>query len=173
MNDWHQIVEQYGVDVWRIVYRLVNDQSDAEDCFQEVFLAALRLAERGEVRDHSRLLRRIAYVQGMRCLRDRYRGRPTNVDSPNEVEVPKRRPSPCDIAQETELVEALRCALAQLPHAQAEAHCLRYQGGWTYEEIASELGVSISNVGVLLNRARKQLSVLLAPFNDSVESQRE
>lgn len=173
MAEWSQLVEHHGRSVWRIAYRLVNDANDADDCFQEVFLAAYKLAERETVVDFGHLLRRIAYVRGLRALRDRYRISATSLDSIGEVDFATPEASPLSAAQEAELAEALRQALASLPDDQAVAHCLRYQEGWTYEQIAQQLGVTTNNVGVLLNRARKRLRALLSRFNDNVNARRD
>ena len=173
MVEWSELLELHGRSVWRIVYRLVNNRSDADDCFQEVFLAAYKVAEQESVADFGHLLRRIAYVRGLRLLRERYRAASvTSLESIGEFDSPSREPSPIFAAQETELAEALRQALASLPDEQAMAHCLSFQEGWDYEQIAEHLGVTANNVGVLLNRARKRLRGLLSRFNDSVHTRR-
>ena len=44
MSDLEAIVDAHSDVVWRTVYRLVNHYDDARDCYQETFLAAVRLA---------------------------------------------------------------------------------------------------------------------------------
>jgi hypothetical protein len=41
MTDWQEIVRQNGPMVWRIVYRLLNQDADSRDCFQQTFLSAV------------------------------------------------------------------------------------------------------------------------------------
>jgi RNA polymerase sigma-70 factor (ECF subfamily) len=60
-----------------------------------------------------------------------------------------------------ELSERLRTALGRIPSKQAEAFCLHCLEGWSYQEVAQQLAVSIDSVGVLLHRARKRLRQLL------------
>lgn len=55
----------------------------------------------------------------------------------------------------------MRKALSQLPPEQAEAWCLRHLNDLSYEQIASEIGVTPNHAGVLLHRARNQLRLLL------------
>ncbi len=173
MVDWSELIEHHGRSMWRIIYRLVNNANDADDGFQEVFLAAYKIAERESVVDFGRLLRRIAYVSGLRVLRDRYASSSvTSLASIAEFDSPNPEPSPISAAQEAELAEALRHALTLLPDDQAIAHCLKYQEGWDYEQIAEQLGVTTNHVGVLLNRARKRLRGLLSRFDDSVTTRR-
>jgi RNA polymerase sigma-70 factor (ECF subfamily) len=63
-------------------------------------------------------------------------------------------------AQQHETVEQLYRAIHQLPKADA-ALVLLYLDGLSYQEMAEVLGISESNVGVKLNRAKKALSALM------------
>src|SRR5947208_16896323 len=60
VTDWEGIVARDGPAVWRTVYRLLGRRADAEDCFQETFLAALRLWARQPVRHPRAALQRLA-----------------------------------------------------------------------------------------------------------------
>ncbi len=44
MTDWSQILKEHGDIVWRTVSRLLIDGTDAADCFQETFIAALEFS---------------------------------------------------------------------------------------------------------------------------------
>ncbi len=63
-------------------------------------------------------------------------------------------------ALEREIVERLYTAIRQLPKTDA-AIVLLYLDDLTYREMAEVLGISESNVGVKLNRARKALGELM------------
>jgi RNA polymerase sigma-70 factor, ECF subfamily len=63
-------------------------------------------------------------------------------------------------AQHRETVEQLYKAIHQLPKTDA-AMVLLYLDNLSYREMSEVLGVSESNVGVKLNRARKALSALM------------
>jgi len=65
-----------------------------------------------------------------------------------------------ELAQQRETVEQLYQAIHQLPKADA-ALVLLYLDELTYQEMAEVLGISESNVGVKLNRAKKALSALM------------
>lgn len=62
--------------------------------------------------------------------------------------------------QQRETVERLYAAIHQLPKADA-ALVLLYLDELSYREMADVLGISESNVGVKLNRAKKALSELM------------
>ena len=64
------------------------------------------------------------------------------------------------VAQHRETVEQLYKAIHQLPKTDA-ALVLLYLDELSYPEIAEVLGISESNVGVKLNRAKKALSELM------------
>ena len=63
-------------------------------------------------------------------------------------------------AQQRETVEQLYQAIRQLPTTDA-ALVLLYLDELSYQEMAEVLGISESNVGVKLNRAKKALSELM------------
>ncbi len=65
-----------------------------------------------------------------------------------------------DQAQHRDTVEQLYKAIHQLPKADA-ALVLLYLDELSYREMAEVLGISESNVGVKLNRAKKALSALI------------
>src|SRR6478609_1684047 len=75
MTDWDQIIRRDGPAVWRTVSRLVGDRADAEECFQEAFVAALELARREPLTSPRALLLRMATARSMDRLRQRYRRR--------------------------------------------------------------------------------------------------
>ena len=62
-----------GAAVWRTAYRLLGNRADADECFQEAFLAALEVSRREPVRDWGALLRRLAAARALDRLRRRYR----------------------------------------------------------------------------------------------------
>jgi RNA polymerase sigma-70 factor, ECF subfamily len=156
MPDWAKIIERDGDAVWRTAYRLLGDHADADECFQEVFLAALEVARREPVRDWGALLRRPVSARALDRLRRRYRrGRIRPVIDWEAV--PDSSPLPSQGAEDAELTGSLRAALAALPPNQAEAFLLHHLEDRSYREIAVHMAISIDAVGVLLHRARKRL----------------
>lgn len=168
MPDWAEIIERHGGAVWRTAYRLLGRRADAEECFQEVFLAALEVARREPVRDWGALLRRLVAARAMDRLRRRYRQGHTR-PATDWDDLPGPAPLPSQRAEDAELSESLRAALASLPPNQAETFLLFHLEDRTYREIADHLAISVDAVGVLLHRARKRLREWLGP---SVEAPR-
>jgi RNA polymerase sigma-70 factor (ECF subfamily) len=161
MPDWREILGRDGPAAWRTAFRILGNRADADECFQEACLAALEVSRREEVRHWRGLLQRMAAARAVDRLRTRRRGK-LSCSSPDWDEISDGSPSPSQRAEETELTDRLRTVLAQLPPRQAEAFCLHGIEGWSYQDIAGHLAISIAAVGVLLHRARKRLRLLLA-----------
>ena len=160
MPDWPEVIEREGRAVWRTAYRLLGNRADADECFQEAFLAALEVSRREPVRDWGALLRRLAAARALDRLRRRYR-HGVNRPVADWDALPGPSPLPSQGVEDAELSESLRAALASLPPNQAEAFCLHHVEDWSYREIAGHLALSVDAVGVLLHRARKRLRELL------------
>jgi RNA polymerase sigma-70 factor, ECF subfamily len=161
MIDWDAIVAREGPSVWRTVYRIVGHRADAEDCFQETFLAALSVWRRESVAHPHALLQRMATARALDRLRRRYRRAARERGAADWEHLSDRGIDPSQLAESAELSARLREALGALPFRQAEAFCLFYLDGCDYQQIAAHLQGSVNAVGVLLHRARHRLKDLL------------
>lgn len=163
MNDWAEIVEQHGPDVWRTAYRLLNDQNDASDCYQETFLQAVEYARRRTVTCWPAMLRRMATSRAIDQLRRRYRAnsRYESLSLLTDEPIGDER-APDASAQLRESMEQLRKALAEISPAQAEVFWLSEVEMLSHADVGAHLGVSPQQVAVLLHRAKQKLRKLLA-----------
>jgi RNA polymerase sigma-70 factor, ECF subfamily len=161
MPDWQEILARDGNAVWQTAYRILGNRADADDCFQEAFLAALEVSRREQIQHWRGLLRRLAAVRAVDRLRHRRRWAARQQAADWEA-LPGHELMPSQTAEDAELSDQLRAALARLPAKQAEVFCLHCLEGWSYQEVATQLTISISSVGVLVHRARKQLRLVLA-----------
>jgi RNA polymerase sigma-70 factor (ECF subfamily) len=155
--DWKMIIEEHGPVVWQTAYRLLGNDADAADCFQDTFVCALKLAKRQRVRNFPALLTRLATTRAIDQLRRRFRrerigslenGRPEETDN---------NPNPTQYAQQQELAAMLKTALVHLQPQEAQVFCMRYLNDMSYRQIAAELGIKKSATGVILHRARLKL----------------
>ncbi|HOW72636.1 MAG TPA: sigma-70 family RNA polymerase sigma factor [Phycisphaerae bacterium] len=159
--EWPLIVRQHGPIVWKTAYRLLGQDADAADCFQETFVSAIEYADRQEVTNWPGLLQRLATARALDHLRRRIRAARRRAPGISFEQVAASGPSPDQAALDAELGDRLRAALCELAPRQSAVFCLRCLSGLSYEEIASELGLSIDAVGVTLHRARARLQELL------------
>ena len=161
MTAWDTIIHEHGPAVWRTAYRLLGNRGDADECMQEVFVAAVVVSRRETVRNWPALLHKLSVLRGVDHLRRRARDVLRNDDGSRLSQAASRDVAPDVAAQNGELTARLRWALARLSSRDAEVVCLRYMNEMSYEEISQELNISVRHVGVILSRAREKLRELL------------
>jgi len=166
MIDWDEIVDRDGPAVWRACWRLLGNRADADEAFQEAFVAAYELSKRQVLASPRAVLQHLATARSIDRLRarQRHRKRHEAVDDERLNEESAGDPSPRQHAEAAELRGELRQALTALPARQAEAFVLHAIEGWAYTEIAERLGLTVDHVGVLIHRARAKLKVSLGHF---------
>jgi RNA polymerase sigma-70 factor (ECF subfamily) len=169
MTNWDAIVSSYGSMVWRTLWRLLADRTDVEECYQETFVAALKLSRREAIESWSAALCTIATARAIDRLRQRYRQRDRRSRGAGSEESAGRmseamstEASPAQQAFASELSERLREALTQLPERQAEIFYLHAVCGWSRSELSERMQMTDNAVGVTVHRARQRLQELLS-----------
>jgi len=155
--DWKIIIKEHGPAVWQTAYRLLGNDADASDCFQDTFVCALELSRRQRIRNFRALLIRLATTRAIDQLRRRFRRERIGSLEHSRFEEPDNHPNPAQYAQQQELAARLKTALVQLPPQEAQVFCLRYLNDMSYRQIASELGIKTTAAGVILHRAKRKL----------------
>ena len=152
--------------VYRLAYRMTSDPELARDFTQEAFVRAFNRLEqfRGEAAV-STWLRRVAMSVIMNGL-ERTRGRQARETSLEEVEAE----APPMAMESLELHERLSNAIAALPVSQRGVIMMHDIEGFTHQEIADALGITVSSSKVRLFRARAQLRLALADFAEEWSS---
>lgn len=166
--DWQKIVTKHGPAVWQTARRLLGNDADAADCFQETFIGALEVSRRQPVRSFSALLIRLATVRAIDQLRHRYAD--STHGTTQLTAVPTDDPRPEQQAAASELAQQLRKALAHIPPQEAQVFCLRHLNDMSYRQIAKELGIKTNAAGVMLHRAKTKLRELLQTTLDTNEN---
>ena len=146
-----ELYRGHAAEVYRFVYAVLGNRSDAEDITQTTFVNALRALERGErPRKPANWLMTIAH----NLIRQRFRqqqSRPREVQLEGDLVTPE---SDGDGPSIEDLVRALQ----RIPETQREALVLRELEGRSSKEIASILSVSQTALQALLFRARRSLT---------------
>ena len=161
MIDWEGILSRDGPAVWRTAWRVLGNRADADEVFQETFVAALEYSGTHAVIHWRGLLQRLATSRAIDRLRQKVRRRNREMPLP-EDHLKSSEPMPSQGAENAELSAKLRRALAGIPPRHAEVFCLFHLDGWSYPEIAEHLAISTDVVGVWLFRAKGKLRELLA-----------
>ncbi|RME49205.1 MAG: sigma-70 family RNA polymerase sigma factor, partial [Chloroflexi bacterium] len=140
--------------IYRLLFRIVGSQHEAEDLAQEVFLRLYR-QQFPEEREHNvrAWLYRVATNLAYNALRgQRRRERNQAVAEQQMTAVGEAPPDPAHSAIQQDEREHVRQVLAGLPPRQAQLLLLRH-AGLSYQELADALGVAPGSVGTLLARA--------------------
>jgi len=154
-------LDEHGSSVVKVAraYTVTNDE--CQDLAQEILLQAWRSLPRFQGKaSPSTWFYRVALHTAMNWHR-KDKPRRSRQQPLFEVQtlVTTGRDS-AEQAQQRETVEQLYEAIHQLPKADA-ALVLLYLDELSYREMAEVLGISESNVGVKLNRAKKALGALM------------
>ena len=166
---FEQLVAERSGEVYALLYRLTSEPEEARDLTQETFLRAFQAIGRfrGEA-DLKTWIYRIAINQARnrwRWWRRRRRDVTVSLDAPvGEQEQPliahlqnAETLNPEEVTMAREREGQLREALNGLRRAYREAVILRDIEGFTYEEIAATLQISIGTVKSRLSRGRLEL----------------
>ena len=166
---YERLVAEHSGDVYALLYRLTTDVEEARDLTQETFLRAFQSIDR--FRGDSSLktwIYRIAINQARnrwRWWRRRKRDVTVSLDATDEhrdkplaATLPSdNSPSPEQETLAHEREAQLREALEGLRRSYREAVILRDVEGFSYEEIARTLQISIGTVKSRISRGRLEL----------------
>ena len=171
-----ELADRYGQMVFATAYRVLGNAQDAEDTLQEVLLKLLgrwngRLKP-GAVRDWGAFLRVAASRCAVDLLRHRTRRRRATDALSEDVGLTAGQ-NPRHLANRREEATLLRKALSSLPRRDARIFALRYFEDFPYADIAEQMNLSTSQVGVILHRARKRLREILEPMVVPVSPEQE
>ncbi len=170
-TNWQDIMDEHGGLVWKVAYRLLGNEADAADCFQDVFLGAVKMSRTQRIQNVPALLVRLTTTRAIDCLRRRMRENQAKQRAgmgPHSLE----NHGPMHRAQQQELLESLREALGQLPEPQAEAFCFRHFQNMSQKQVGRALGITANAAGVLVHRARTRLEAILTARSDTISEAR-
>lgn len=154
-------LDAHGAAVMKVARAYTLSSEDCQDLAQEILLQAWRSLPTFEGKANpATWFYRVALHTALNWQR---KDKPRRRRQQPLLEVQALTPDTIDSAlqaQQREIVEQLYAAIQQLPKADA-ALVLLYLDDLSYREMAEVLGISESNVGVKLNRAKKALSDLM------------
>ena len=149
-----ELVIRYQTSVFNVCYRILHERAEAEDMTQETFLRAReRLHSFDEERDFGPWLRRVAANVCLNHLGSQKRTAP--LDEERDADESTRPEAQVEVRERS---EQIRSALASLPAHYRVVIELRHYQELSYDEIAAELHIPLSDVKSHLFRARKILA---------------
>ena len=149
------LVERYRQRVWSICYRIVNNESDAHDAAQEVFVKLF--LQRAKFRGESKYSTWVHGIAVRTCLmqrrsggrRRKREGAPTGADLDAQ---PTARPENAPGAQ-LDLLQMLDL----LDDEDRALILLKYAEGYDYDELAAIFELSVSACKMRISRAREKI----------------
>jgi len=154
--DVEAVSRRYGPMVLRRCRRLLGDEQEALDACQDVFVRIVQRRARLDARYPSSLLYRIATNVCLNRLRDRRRA-PVTRDEAVLYEI-ARAGEPGAASDARLLLERL---FGRHPESSRTIAVLHYVDGLTLEEVAEEIGMSVSGVRKRLRGLRASLTELI------------
>jgi RNA polymerase sigma factor (sigma-70 family) len=141
---FEQLVEDHGEIVMRVLVATLG-RTDAQDCWQETFIAALKAYDRQELINPRGWLLTIAHHKALDQLRasNRHRDRTEPLEDHANTRAILRTEEPSNlIVSSLTDADELRPALLALPPKQQHAVVYRFIGDLAYDEIAQLLNCS-------------------------------
>jgi RNA polymerase sigma factor (sigma-70 family) len=156
---FHVLMKTHGPALGRLAWSYTRVQSEREDLVQEIALAIWGALPRFRHECSERtFLFRIAHNRAIAHLAAH--GRVPTVDTDQELEIEDSTADPETALSSEQQSQRLAAAVTRLPVAYAQVVTLTLEG-MSYADIADVLGISETNVGARLTRARGMLRTLL------------
>lgn len=161
---FNEIVERYSKKLYFLCLKMLQNEKDAEDTVQTVFLKAyLNISKFEEKSSISTWLYRIGVNVCTDVIRKRKKEQITSLYATNSeeeefsLEIPDEKENVEKTVLEHERKEALYRAIQTLKPNQKRFIILRDIEGLSYDEIAEILRLNVGTVKSGINRARKAL----------------
>lgn len=169
--DWvTQLVHAHRARLCRLVMREGVRAGDALDCVQDAFLSFLQLPQArllvGSPQESGRLLSTLARNLARNRRRRHDYSKAHVVDGEMLQAIPSDAPSSDEIVNQAEQHALALGCLVTLNEVQQAVVKLRLLDDIPGEDVASQLGTTRENVGVLLFRARQGLQRCMNDYND-------
>ncbi len=149
-----ELVTRYQTGVFNVCYRILHERGEAEDLAQETFMRAYNRLEQFDLeREFGPWVRRVAANLCLNHLESRRVSAP--LDDERDADQSQRPEKQVEVKERS---EQIRGALASLPAQYRVVVELRHYQEMSYDEIASELKIPLSDVKSHLFRARKLLA---------------
>ena len=169
---YNTLVLHYQDAVYNVAYRIMGEPGAAADASQEAFISAYKALRRFRGGSFKSWLMRIVTNACYDELRRRKRRPQSSLD--NIVEnyesspllVSEAEMGPEESRQWTEMIEAIKHCLDDLPDEQRVVTVLRDVEGYDYGEIAEIMASTLGTVKSRLSRARAKLRECLQGFGE-------
>lgn len=165
---FNTLYQRHHESVWRFLFHLEHNESEARDLFQDVWLrVTVTLMSGKPVQNFRALLFQMAANRHRDHLRrQKVRRLFLFVPQNNFIELEARAPAAPENPEHFEFPERLSRALMRLPGGQREAFLLKEWEGFALSEIATMLKIPVGTVKSRLHKAIQFLQSELKEFDN-------
>jgi len=174
MTAFDHLVLKHKDKLFNMVYWLLGDYQEANDCAQEIFIKVFKSIKKFRFESaFSTWLYRIAINTCKNRLKSsefRWNKKTVSLENPESskegnraYEIQNGSPSPENKLEKKEKIMLIQKAVNSLPQDQNRVIVLRDIQGLSYQEIADITGLNLGTVKSRLARARMELRKNLAP----------
>jgi RNA polymerase sigma factor (sigma-70 family) len=161
VDAWSKLIDQHGAEIFKVVRRILPDESAAEDACQETLLQLRVHAGQFSVPAGAsnpeecarRWIVRIAANTALMMLRKRIRNERVAVLAHNR----EGQASPDESALQNETLSRVYRELSELPELLRSAVLLRFHASLNYEELAAELRCPVGTAKARVSRGIERL----------------
>ena len=155
---WMNLLKRYESQVYNYGIRMTNNNDDALDLMQEVFISVFRNLTnyRGEGSFRGWLFKIAHY----RCI-EFYRRKKPNQNLDDTAEMAGTTLSSEELYCANQQSQQIVSAMQHLPFTQKSVVELKFFGQFTFDEIADQLGISVNTAKSRLYSALAKLKTLL------------
>jgi len=159
--NWEEIRLRHAPDMWSIAWRILKHESDALDCCQDVFTEAFQRTgdnSKESIENWGAFLNWLTTRRAIDLLRKRQRNSQPSLLGEKDVLL-----ADPDVARIPGVdTDWIRDQLVEMKGQMAECFWLCCVDEMSYADVANQLGISTSHVGVNVHRARELLKKRLA-----------
>ncbi|HSM56322.1 MAG TPA: sigma-70 family RNA polymerase sigma factor [Candidatus Sulfomarinibacteraceae bacterium] len=171
LTAYNTLVLHYQDIVYNVAYRIMKDPASADDAAQEAFISAYKAIKSFRGGSFKSWLLRIVTNTCYDELRRRKRRPQSSLDeiteeNPSASFMADDQAGPEEQRQQSELVDAVKHCMDELPDEQRIAAVLCDVEGRDYKEIAEIMETSLGTVKSRISRARSKLRDCLQEFRE-------
>lgn len=157
MLAFDQVYEQYSHKLFSFVFKILKNENDAEEIVQEVFVKIWESRHKlGSCKLFNSYIFTIAYNHSISLIRKKINNK-KYLEYLKYSSVINATPSGISEIESNELSDQVERLIEKLPERQKQIYRLHREKGFTYPEIANQLGISQNTVENHMAKALKYL----------------
>lgn len=153
---FEQLILPLKNKLFRFAYSYLKDEDDAKDVVQDVMIKSWEdIKDVNAIRNVEAWCMTLVKNRSLDQLKRKGRSNKVEIDAQHQLRIVGADPLEQTVQNDTN--SRIRELISQLPEKQRDVITLRDVEGYSYQEIAEIMGVEMSNVKVLLHRARMKV----------------